>query len=114
MPRLPKSGYFSKSTWRALSRSSSTACSDSCACGDKVGILEFNTTLLRTGGIDAREYLNKLASVFPFAFARDQEDFFPLPWQTAFDDVAQGKQYITDLLLVSNATILEKMGLAEK
>ena len=79
MPRLPKSGYFSKSTWRALSRSSSTACSDSARCGDKVGILEFNTTLLRTGGIDAREYLNKLASVFPFAFAPIRKISFRCP-----------------------------------
>ena len=49
------------------------------ACGDKVGILEFNTTLLRTGGIDAREYLNKLASVFPFALRAIRKISFRCP-----------------------------------
>jgi Methyltransferase FkbM domain len=83
-------------------------------CGDKVGILEFNTGLLRTGGINARDYLDKLAAFFPVALVRRGEQFQPLPWQTVFDDVASGKEYVTDLLLVSHPSILAKMGLDTK
>jgi FkbM family methyltransferase len=81
-------------------------------CRQKVGILEFNTNLMRTAGIDAQQYMKTLASHFPVAFARQAEEFRPFPWATAVDEIANGKKYVTDLLLISDQTLASKMGLS--
>jgi len=83
-------------------------------CEQCVGIMEFNSDLIRAGGIDPRVFLDEIIAQFPVVWVRHSSapewtDFTQLQ-----SDVASGKRVETDLLLFSQPALAEQYRAARR
>jgi FkbM family methyltransferase len=81
-------------------------------CAECVGILEFNSTLIRSGGVDPVSFLSEMAEAFPTAFMRIHKSVRRVSWQALISDADNVHGLDTDLVLASSPAVAKAIGLA--